>query len=45
MIKLGGFGLLLPISFTVNHRMTPFFASCVLPGYQAWRPLWAMRTL
>jgi uncharacterized protein involved in response to NO len=41
-IKFGGFGLLLPIYFTVNHRMTPFFASCVLPGYQAWRPLWAL---
>jgi uncharacterized protein involved in response to NO len=41
-IKFGGFGLLLPIYFTVNHRMTPFFAGCALPGYQAWRPLWAL---
>lgn len=38
-IKLGGFGLLLPVYATVAHRMFPFFAGNVVPGYQPWRPL------
>ncbi len=38
-IKLGTFGLLLPIYMTVAHRMFPFFASVVVPGYSGWRPL------
>ncbi len=38
-IKLGTFGLLLPIYATVAHRMFPFFARNVLLGYQDWRPL------
>lgn len=38
-IKIGSFGLLLPVYFTVNHRMTPFFASVVLPGYVVRRPM------
>ena len=33
-IKFGSFGLLLPIYFTVCHRMLPFFASAVIPGYK-----------
>lgn len=41
-IKLGGFGLLLPVYFTVCHRMLPFFASCVIPGYAMWRPTGAL---
>jgi len=41
-IKLGTFGLLLPVYFTVVHRMFPFFASSVVPGYQPWRPLWLL---
>ena len=41
-IKLGGFGFLLPIFFTVCHRMLPFFARCVLPGYREYRPSWAL---
>jgi uncharacterized protein involved in response to NO len=39
-IKLGSFGLLLPIYVTVAHRMFPFFAGNVSVGYVAWRPLW-----
>lgn len=39
-LKLGSYGLLLPIFFTVAHRMFPFFASNVVSGYLAWRPLW-----
>ena len=38
-IKFGSFGLLLPIYFTVAHRMFPFFAGNVVANYQPWRPL------
>lgn len=41
-IKLGTFGLLLPIYFTVAHRMFPFFAGNAVPGYAPWRPLWLL---
>lgn len=41
-IKLGTFGLLLPVYFCVAHRMFPFFAGNVVPGYVAWRPLWLL---
>ncbi len=41
-IKLGTFGLLLPVYFTVAHRMFPFFAGNVVPGYVSWRPLWLL---
>lgn len=41
-IKLGTFGLLLPVYFTVAHRMFPFFASNVVSGYTAWRPMWLL---
>lgn len=37
-IKLGTFGLLVPVYFTVAHRMFPFFAGNAVPGYRAWRP-------
>ena len=41
-IKLGTFALLLPIYFTVCHRMLPFFASCVLKNYHVYRPMWSL---
>ena len=41
-IKLGTFGLLLPIYLTVAHRMFPFFAGNAVMGYQPWRPLWLL---
>ena len=41
-MKIGSFGLLLPIYFAVAHRMFPFFAGNVVPGYQPWRPLWVL---
>ena len=41
-IKVGTFGLLLPIFFTVGHRMIPFFAGCVFRGYRPVRPMWAL---
>src|SRR5690606_37375195 len=37
-IKIGTFGLLLPVYFTVAHRMFPFFAGNVVKGYRPWRP-------
>lgn len=40
--KIGTFGLLLPIYYTVAHRMFPFFAGNVVPGYAAWRPMWLL---
>lgn len=43
-IKIGSFGLLLPVYLTVAHRMFPFFASRVVPGYQQWKPLWLLAT-
>ncbi len=41
-IRLGTFGLLLPIFFTVTHRMLPFFTANVVPGYQPIRPRWSL---
>lgn len=41
-IKIGSFGLLLPVYVTVAHRMFPFFAGSVVTGYQPWRPLWLL---
>lgn len=38
-IKLGTFGLLLPIFVTVAHRMFPFFAGLAVPGHAGWQPL------
>lgn len=45
-IKLGTFGLLLPIFFTVAHRMIPFFSGNVVgPGYKPFRPAWSLPVL
>ena len=41
-LKIGAFGLLLPVYFTVAHRMFPFFAGNVVPGYRGWKPLWLL---
>lgn len=39
----GGLWLfLLPVLWTVSHRMIPFFGSCVLTGYQIRRPAWTL---
>ncbi len=40
MLKIGTFGLLVPVYATVAHRMFPFFAANVVIGYRPWRPLW-----
>ena len=41
-VGIGTFGLLLPIFFTVTHRMMPFFTANVVPGYKAIRPRWSL---
>jgi uncharacterized protein involved in response to NO len=41
-MKLGSFGMALMVFFTVAHRMFPFFATNVVAGYQAWRPMWLL---
>lgn len=41
-IKFGGLPLLLPIYFTVCHRMIPFFTRCVFPDYRMVRPMWVL---
>lgn len=41
-VKLGSFGLLLPIYFTVSHRMLPFFTGNVAKGYVLRRPRWSV---
>ncbi len=44
-IKLGTFGLLLPIYFTVCHRMIPFFSAAVVPEYRVVKPGWSLTLL
>ena len=45
-IKIGTFGLLLPVYFTVCHRMIPFFsANAAARGYRAFKPTWSLPLL
>jgi len=44
-IKFGTFGLLLPLYFTVCHRMIPFFSANVVAGYRVVRPAWSLPLL
>lgn len=44
-IKLGSFGMLLMVFFTVAHRMFPFFAGGTVPGYKPWRPMWLLAAM
>jgi uncharacterized protein involved in response to NO len=41
-IKVGSIAVLLPIYFTVCHRMITFFAGAVIAGYRATRPMWTL---
>ncbi|AND70245.1 hypothetical protein ATSB10_27910 [Dyella thiooxydans] len=41
-IRLGVFGFLLPVYFSVCHRMIPFFSANVVPGYRMLRPRWSL---
>jgi uncharacterized protein involved in response to NO len=40
--RLGTFGLLLPIFFSVTHRMLPFFSGNVVKSYTVIRPRWSL---
>jgi uncharacterized protein involved in response to NO len=40
--KRGVWFFLLPLFFSISHRMVPFFSSGVLPGYVVWRPRWVL---
>jgi uncharacterized protein involved in response to NO len=45
-MKIGTFGMLLPIFFTVCHRMIPFFsANAVGAGYRSFKPRWSLPLL
>ena len=44
-VDLGLWGFLLPVLFLVSHRMIPFFTGCVIPGYNEYRPTWALLLL
>lgn len=41
-IRTAAFGLLLPVYVTVAHRVFPFFAGNVVPGYRVYRPDWLL---
>ena len=45
MRDLALWGCLLPVFFSVCHRMIPFFSANVLPDYQPWRPDWLLLAL
>lgn len=44
-LKLGILGFLLPIYLTVVHRMLPFFAGNIVPGYRGWKPMWLLAAI
>jgi uncharacterized protein involved in response to NO len=41
-VKVGSVAVLLPIYFTVCHRMIAFFAGGVIANYRPQRPMWAL---
>jgi uncharacterized protein involved in response to NO len=41
-VRIGVIGLLLPVFFTVCHRMVPFFAGSALRDYPMYRPMGAL---
>ena len=45
-IKAGSFALLIPVYFTVCHRMVPFFSANVVgQGYRVFKPRWSLPLL
>jgi uncharacterized protein involved in response to NO len=45
-IKVGTFALLLPVYFTVCHRMVPFFSAAIVgPGDRSFKPAWSLPLL
>ena len=43
--RLGLSGFILPVFWTVCHRMIPFFSSNAVQGYERWRPFWLLGAL
>ena len=43
--RIGLWAFLLPVFWTVCHRMVPFFAANVVEGYVRWRPDWLLAAL
>ncbi|MHB8311228.1 MAG: NnrS family protein [Metallibacterium sp.] len=41
-IRIGTFAFLLPVFFSVIHRMLPFFSNSVIAGYRVVRPTWSL---
>lgn len=41
-VIVGTWGFLLPVFFTVMHRMLPFFSSMSIPHYRVIRPRWLL---
>lgn len=41
-VNLGTFGVLLPVYFTICHRMIPFFSNNVVADYVVRRPSWSL---
>lgn len=41
-LRIGLWWMLLPVFFTVAHRMIPFFTGSVVPKYPVVRPAWAL---
>ncbi len=41
-IRIGTFAFLMPVFFTVTHRMLPFFSNSVIAGYRVVRPAWSL---
>ncbi|RAP55694.1 NnrS family protein [Oleiagrimonas sp. MCCC 1A03011] len=41
-VQIGTFGFLLPMYFTVCHRMLPFFSRHCSPNYRMWRPAFSL---
>ncbi|THF65829.1 NnrS family protein [Pseudothauera nasutitermitis] len=44
-IEAGIWAFLLPVFFSVCHRMVPFFSSNIVPNYVMVRPTWALRAM
>jgi uncharacterized protein involved in response to NO len=41
-LDAGVWGFLLPVFFSVSHRMVPFFSASVIPNYVMLRPHWVL---
>ncbi|MCK4586382.1 MAG: NnrS family protein, partial [Gammaproteobacteria bacterium] len=44
-LRVGLWIYLLPILFSVAHRMIPFFSSNIIRGYQNYQPMWTIKIM